>query len=113
MHPVSTFGSAPRNFCNTRAEHCGMNAPPAIYSTIRPARGFTRALLTFVQLLSQLEGLLIRRIAVVVNFVEVQLCVGERLLLEGVGAPLHQNRRRMGDDVELQAQTATEHCKVR
>lgn len=91
---------------------------PAIYSTrdraIRPAGRppRRRARLTFVQLLSQLEGLLIRR-AAVVNFVEVQRRVDERLLLEGTGTSLHQNRRRTAGGVELRAQREAEHCNVR
>lgn len=89
---------------------------PAIYSTrdraIRPAGRPRRARLTFVQLLSQLEGLLIRR-AAVVNFVKVQRRVGERLFLEGAGTSLHQNRRRTAGGVELRAQREAEHCKMR
>lgn len=93
---------------------------PAIYSTRdrairpagRPAGRPQRARLTFVQLLSQFEDLLIRR-AAVVDFVKVQRRVGERLLLEGTGTSLHQNRRRTIGGVELRAQCEAEHCKVR
>lgn len=80
----------------------------------RPARAVSRlwhVRLTFVQLLSQLEGLLISR-AAVVNFIQVQRRVRERQALEHASASLHQNRRLVSGDVELRAQRETEHCKV-
>ena len=88
---------------------------PAIYSTrdraIRPAGRPRRTRLTFVQLLSQFGGLLIR--AAVVNFVEVQRRVSECQLLEGASTSFHQNRRRTAAGVELRAQREAEHCKLR
>lgn len=65
--------------------------------------------LTFVQLLSQLESLFIRR-AAVIDFVQVQRRVGECLLLEGAGTSFHQDGRRTSGDVELRAQREAEHC---